>query len=204
MKTVVIDIETTGIPAKGYVYDKDFMAYPYIVTMAFKINDEPTEYFIINQEGRPIPPEATAIHGITDEMAANSPHKLGAILSILLVKANAADAVIGHNIYFDTSIIKANTLRLVFNNSQRKCLNECDQAMAEDFYQDLEELLHKDRRVDTMMKTIKFCDLGGKWPKLSELYAILFPGETFNAHNAKDDVDATYKCYVRLKELGVI
>ncbi len=191
MKTVVLDIETTGLPSKGYVYDKDFMDYPYIVTLAFKINDDPVEHYIINQDGRPIPPEATTIHGITDEMANASPYKLGEILSILLMKADAAEAVIGHNIYFDTSTIKANILRLL--NGQQ-----------DEFYTRFQNLLDKDRRVDTMMKTIKFCNLGGKWPKLTELHNKLFGCDFEGAHTSAGDVEATYKCYIKLKELGVL
>lgn len=193
MKTVTFDVETTGLAAKHFTYDKDFMNYPYIVTFAYKIDNQETQYFIINQNGRPIPPEAIAIHGITDEMCAASPHKFMEVIGMLIRDAKGADASIGHNIYFDTSNIKANILR---------------EAAAEEgiraFYTEIEEILHKDRRVDTMMKTIKFCGLGGKWPKLVELHDKLFPGEAFNAHNAKDDVDATYKCYLKLKELGVL
>lgn len=193
MKTVVLDIETTGLPAKGWVYDKDFMTYPYIVTLAYKINADETKYFIINQEGRLIPPEATAIHGITDEMAAASEHKLMDVIGMLIRDAQDVEFAIGHNIYFDTSNIKANILR--------RAVGE-EAIMA--FYAEIEKILHKDRRVDTMMRTIKFCDLNGKWPKLVELHEKLFPGEVFNAHNAKDDVEATYKCYLKLKELGVL
>lgn len=209
MKTVVLDIETTGLPPKGATYEKDFMQYPYIVTLAFKINEEETEQYIINQEGRLIPPEATAIHGITDEMANASPHKLGEVLSILLMKANAADFVIGHNIYFDTSTIKANVLRLL-NQESSVPPDDNFKALAQNFYQEIETLLHKDRRVDTMQKTIAFCNIPGpygnqkKWPKLTELHRKLFDCDFDGAHSSKGDVDATYKCYIKLKELGVI
>lgn len=193
MKTVTLDIETTGLPAKGHTYDKDFMSYPYIVSFAYKIDEQPTQHFIINQDGRLIPDEAIAIHGITNEMAQASDNHLFGVLNCFLTESNGADFIIGHNIYFDISTIKANVLRMMEHK-----------VTFEPFYQAIEELLHKDRRVDTMMKTIKFCNLGGKWPKLTELYAVLFPNEAFNAHSAKDDVDACHKCYLKLKELGVL
>lgn len=196
MKELTLDCETTGLPAKHHAYDKDFMEYPYIVTLAWKVNDEETKYFIINQEGRPIPPEATAIHGITDAMAAASPYMIEDILIELHMDGEGADFSIGHNIFFDTSTIKANVLRLIHQ-----------ERMTTEFYSKLEELLHRERRIDTMHKTIKFCNLPGKygpkWPKLTELHFKLF-GENFEAHNSKDDVNATRKSYLRLKELGVI
>lgn len=196
MKTVVFDIETTGLPPKNADYKTQFMDFPYIVTMAYKINEEETKEFIINQEGREIPAEATAIHGITNEMATASPHKIMDVIGIFILDAKESDLAIGHNIYFDSSIIKANILR--------KAKNE--EAIVA-FYTEIELILHKDRRIDTMKSTIKFCNLPGaygpKWPKLTELYSKLF-NETFEAHSSKNDVDATHKCYHELKRLGVL
>lgn len=193
MKKLTIDIETTGLPKKGHTYDLNFMDYPYIVTLAYKINEDETKYFIINQEGREIPKEASDIHKITTEIANSSPLMLTDVLNILLQDAKDNDLCIGHNIYFDTSTIKANILRAI---SQGK--------LPQELYPCFEAILHKDKRIDTMMKTIKFCALPrNKWPKLTELYFKLF-NEEFNAHNSKDDVDATYKCFLKLFELNVI
>lgn len=189
MKTLVIDIETTGIPPKGADYKIDYMSYPYIVSLAYKINGEETKEFIINQEGRKIPPETIAIHGITDEMSDKSPHLLDKVL-ISLVNESPCNFIIGHNIYFDTSIIKANIYRL--HNASR---------LEAQILPDFEDFLHKDKRIDTMRAGQKHC--GGKWPKLTELYFKLF-NENFEAHSAKNDVDACYRCYLKMKELGVI
>lgn len=35
----------------------------------------------------------------------------------------------------------------------------------------------------------------GKWPRLEELYDKLFPGETYPAHNAIEDVRALERCF---------
>lgn len=63
-------------------------------------------------------------------------------------------------------------------------------------------------RVCTMKKTVDFCHLPGtygyKFPKLKELYKILFGYEFSNAHNATSDVDATAKCYFELVNRGII
>ncbi len=186
MKTITLDIETTGLPPKNADYKIDFMQYPYIVTLAYKINDEETKEFIINQEGRKIPAEVTAIHGITDEMADASPHKLYEVLRDMALEAENNNFTIGHNIYFDSSIIKANILRI---------------PDTIDLYNCIEDILHKDKRIDTMRIGHKL--YGGKWPKLTELYFKLF-NENFEAHSAKNDVDACHRCYLELVKRGVI
>ena len=61
-----------------------------------------------------------------------------------------------------------------------------------------------------MMKTIKFVGAlysngrPGKYPKLEELYSKLFPGETFPAHDALEDVKACKRCIPVLVENGII
>ena len=92
-------------------------------------------------------------------------------------------------------MLKANILRY--------CGKEYYDAKAED-------ALHKGKRIDTMMKTIKFVGAlyqngkPGKFPKLEELFAKLFPGETFPAHDALQDVKALRRCVPELVELGII
>lgn len=184
MNTITLDIETTGIPAKHFTYEKDFMEYPYILSMAWKINDQQISEFIINQEGRLIPPEATKINGITDEMATNSPHTLPMVLRNFILDSSDSNLIIGHNIYFDTSIIKANVLR-------------SDRSLFDDFT----SILHKDKRIDTMRICHKL--LGGKWPTLSEVHRGLFGTVPNVTHSAGADVDTTYKIYLELVKRGL-
>lgn len=102
---------------------------------------------------------------------------------------------VGHNIYFDTSIVKAMILRI----------------MGREYYDaKAEDALFKGKRIDTMMKTIKFVGAlyadgrPGKYPKLEELYNKCFPGETFPAHDALEDVKACKRCIPVLVENGII
>lgn len=192
-KDVTLDCETTGLPPKKADYKVDFMNYPYVVTFAYKINDDVTQEFIINQEGRPIPPEATAIHGITDEMAAASKHTLFDVLTRFMEESKNCHYTVGHNIFFDTSTIKANVLRLIQL-----------EGATPDFFAQLEELLSKERRICTMFSTIKFCGLNGKWPKLTELHQKLFGCAFDGAHTSGGDVDATRKCFLELVKMGII
>lgn len=208
VKKVFIDTETTGkiptisVPKKRgsgmreeqLQYDTDYMKFPYIVSMAWKVNDAPTKHFIINQNGREIPEEATRVHGITTEEANKSPHFLRSVLFYFFQDCQDNDIVIGHNLYYDTCIIKANFLRLL-----DQC-GEKDQEIWIKNYQHIENILHKDKRVDTMRAASKMCK---GWSKLTELHQKLF-NCGFDAHNAENDVEATYRCYVELEKRGII
>jgi DNA polymerase III epsilon subunit-like protein len=196
LNTLVLDVETTGLPEKGHEYGSHFLQFPRIVTLAYKFNDEETKDFIINQEGKKIPQGAIDIHGITDAMADASPHFIVPVLSELIATYQP-DKVIGHNVYFDISIIKAEILRLIhFKKLERSVFTM------------LEEQMHKEKRIDIMKKSTKYCAIpgprGAKWPKLTELYLKLFGVELSGAHSSRADCDAAHKCYVELVRLGII
>jgi DNA polymerase III epsilon subunit-like protein len=189
------DVETTGIPSKGAKWDEDFETFPNIVQIAWVINGKERS-FIIYPEFWSIPEESIAIHGITQLKALENGVRFADIIGEFIKDCLKARLLIGHNIYFDTSIIKAMILRL----------------MGKEYYEskNVEDALFKGKRIDTMMKTIKFVGelkengKPGKFPKLSELYEKLFPGEHFPAHNALDDVRALVRCVPVLVDKGVI
>lgn len=191
---VIFDTETTGLPPKGGNYKDHFLSYPYIVQLSWKRSDqEHVNDYIINN-GVKIPKEATDVHGITQEMADESEYEFLTIAEMFISDCVQAAGIIAHNAYFDISIFKANILRTYGAGL---------------IYERTNWALHKDKRIDTMMKAISFCSIpfpnrrGKKWPKLEELYFKLF-GEAFNAHNAKDDVLATERCYLELVKQGII
>lgn len=188
------DCETTGVPAKGLKWDADFNQFPHVVQLAWAFGDKERS-FIIKPDNYEIPPETTAIHGITTERAIAEGVPFAEVIDEFLTDAAAAPLVCAHNIYFDTSMLKANILRY--------CGKEYYDAKAED-------ALHKGKRIDTMMKTIKFVGALyqngklGKFPKLEDLFAKLFPGETFPAHDALEDIRALRRCVPELVNLGII
>lgn len=188
------DCETTGVPGKSQKWDVDFMEFPHVVQLAWSLGDKERS-FIIKPDNYEIPPETTAIHGITTERAIAEGVPFAEVVDEFLADAAAAPLVCAHNIYFDTSMLKANILRY--------CGKEYYDAKAED-------ALFKGKRIDTMMKTIHFVGAcyengkPGKFPKLEELYAKLFPGEMFPAHDALQDIRALRRCVPELVELGII
>jgi len=184
------DTETTGLPPKGANYETDFNEFPHIVQLAWSFNNMQYDY-IIKPDGYLIPREATKIHGITNEKANLCGIGLGLVLNIFLSHAEHSENIIGHNIYFDTSIIKANGLKIGIDLEY------------------MNTVMDKSKRICTMVKSNKFMGLKQadsnrpKYPTLLELYSRLF-GEEFPAHNAKADVEATIKCYDELVRIGII
>jgi len=202
-KTTFTDTETTDLIKEHRVpgkregttrkeripYETMFMDYPYIVSLGWGINDGEVKEFIINQEGREIPKEASDIHGITTEIANASEHSMSDVLCAFINDSEGSEIIVGHNIHFDTAVIKGNVLREI----QKKTLGK----MA---YDQVSEILDKQKRICTMRKTIK---LMKKWPTLSELHQKLFR-KGFDAHSAKSDVEACRRCYEWLLKKNIV
>lgn len=185
------DCETTGVPEKGMKWDVDFLQFPRPVTMAWAFGDT-ERHEIIRPQGWDIPTETVAIHGITTEQADKEGKPFVEVVAEFLNDAEKYPLICAHNVYFDTSIIKAAIMAL--------CPELADKA---------ESALFKGKRIDTMRKTIKFVGArkengSGKFPTLEELFAKLFDGATFPAHNALEDVRALRKCLPPLVEMGII
>lgn len=185
------DCETTGIPEKGMKWDEDFLKFPRPVTMAWAFGDT-ERHEIIRPQGWDIPTETVAIHGVTTEQADKEGKPFVEVVTEFLNDAEKYPLICAHNVYFDTSIIKAAIMAL--------CPELAEKA---------ESALFKGKRIDTMRKTIKFVGArkengSGKFPTLEELFAKLFDGATFPAHNALEDVRALRKCLPPLVEMGIV
>ena len=63
-------------------------------------------------------------------------------------------------------------------------------------------------KICTMKCSTDFCKLPGKKgfksPRLSELHQVLFGTGFDNAHNAMADVEATARCFWKLKEKNLV
>nr|DAK52713.1 MAG TPA: REP HELICASE [Caudoviricetes sp.] len=193
------DTETTGVPARGKKWDKDFNEFPYIAQLAWLKDGELHSHVIkpIDPKGVPyeIPEEVVKIHGISTEIAMQEGAPFVDVIQEFIKDCGNSPLVCAHNIYFDTSIIKANIMRY----------------LGQEYYDSVvDAALFKGKRVDTMMKTIKFVQAKfadgrvGKFPTLKELYAKCFDGKTFNAHDAGEDVKALAACLPVLVEKGIV
>lgn len=193
---LIFDAETTGLPAKGAKWENDFADFPNLVSLSWIFQGVEKNY-IIYPDGWDIPADATEIHGITTQYAIEHGTKIDVVLADFAEDILRAALVAAHNIYFDSSMVKSNVLK----------------HLGKEFYDEyrIEEGLHKGKRVDTMMKTIKFVAApfangrgGNKFPTLEELYNKLFPGETFKAHDSLEDCRALQRCLPELINLEII
>ena len=93
------DCETTGVPAKGLKWDADFNQFPHVVQLAWSLGDKERS-FIIKPDNYEIPPETTAIHGITTERAIAEGVPFAEVVDEFLADAAAARgaevALFGH------------------------------------------------------------------------------------------------------------
>ena len=188
------DTETTGIPERSWNWDTDFEQYPHVVQIAW-LHGCKVETHIIRPDGWEIPQETVDVHGITTEYALEHGEPFASVVDMFIQDCHDAGLICGHNIHFDTSIIKANILR----------------ELGREYYDanDVENALYKGKRIDTMRPTMKWVDArmaNGrlKFPNLSELYSRCFPGESFPAHDALEDVKAVSKCLPVIVELGLV
>lgn len=183
---LTVDTETTGLPSKGADWETEYTCFPYCLSMSWKFNNK-IHYYLIHQDGRKVPAEATRCNGITTRMANSNTAKPAKWVFDLFIKdALLCDTIVGHNLYFDLSIIKAHAIRVYGEGSKELAL--------------LNEGLHKDKRIDTMRATVR---LFGKWPKLTDLHQYLFKKD-FAAHDAMEDMLATDRSYLELRKRKII
>ena len=184
------DTETTGLPPKDAKWETDYEQFPRICQLSW-IYAGREENHIIRPDGWVIPQEATDVHGITNEYAQEHGEPFEFVWGEFIADCKQAKLICGHNVYFDISTIKSEIMRR----------NAYDDV--------IEQALHKGKRIDTMRPTMKWVDArmaNGrlKFPNLSELYSRCFPGETFQAHNAIEDVKAVARCLPVIVELGLV
>lgn len=188
------DTESTGVPERSLNWETDFDKFPHVVQLAW-LHGCKVESHIIRPDGWEIPQEAVEIHGITTEYAREHGEPFAVIVDMFIEDCLNAGLICGHNIHFDTSIIKANILR----------------ELGREYYDanDVDGVLYKGKRIDTMRPTMKWVDArmsNGrlKFPNLAELYARCFPGETFPAHDALEDTKAVARCLPVLLAQGLV
>lgn len=192
-----IDTETTGLPKDRNAAFFESENWPYIVQISIIVLDSNMnkigeDNYILSPENYTIPQDSTKIHGITNEYAKKYGAKRKVVLEYMRVLLQTVNYVVGHNVAFDISILKAELYR------------EWDKEWGSDiwFYSP------KYKMVDTMQMGAYLCNIPStikgekyKWPTLDELYRKLF-GKSFQGkHNAMNDVRATYECFCKMRPM---
>lgn len=190
------DTETTGVIPKGMEHSPLNCAqqYPRVVQLSWQVVCDDGGIregdHIIKPDGFTIPDEAAKVHGITTDRAiAEGVEYKKAFLEFFNDLKNA-DRICAHNAQFDKGVLIAEYVRMT------------NRARAAKF----SEFVAKKPLDDTMYLTKDFVGARfsngkpGKYPRLEELYANLFNGESFPAHNSMEDVRALAKCYFECKK----
>ena len=184
------DTETTGLPKRWNAPVTDVDNWPRLVQLAWVMCDDKGGIIekrndIIKPEGFTIPEESSRIHGITTANAMSEGEDIESVLTLFSDRMDEAYALVAHNISFDECIVGAEFERNRMMTS-----------------------LFLKPKYCTMKLSKAYCQLPGKQgfksPKLSELHQILFGAGFDDAHNALADVEATVRCFWKLKELKVI
>ncbi len=184
------DTETTGLPRNYKAPASDTNNWPRMVQIAWRLHDSngsilDAQEYIIKPEGYSIPKEASNIHRVTTERAIEEGANLINVLDDFAQLIEEAEFLVAHNISFDEKIVGAELYR-------KKIAN----------------MIEKRSKICTMHASTDFCRIPGnygfKWPKLQELHMKLFDEPFEEAHDAAADIDATAKCFWKLKALGII
>jgi len=189
MTYLFFDLETSGLPIDYNAPPNDLDNWPRIIQIAWQIFDEnktliSEKCYIVKPIGFFIEKESFDLHGISHEKASKEGREIKIVLEQINNDLKDVDIIVCHNIKFDVNVLASELLRNNFS-----------------------DLVSSKQSICTMVESTEFCqlhaDLGGKWPKLIELYSTLF-NEDFEEHDALRDVQATSRCFWKLLELNVI
>lgn len=185
------DTETTGLPNDYNASPNQLDNWPRIVQIAwllhdFEGNEMSKNEFIITPDGFSIPRSASDIHGITTEYASEAGRNLKDVLLIFEEHCKKATYLIAHNISFDSKVLGSEFIRILSRNPVQNIPLLC-----------------------TMKSSTQYCKIerrygGLKWPTLSELHLKLFGHDFDKAHDALADIEATAKCFWKMRKLTLI
>ena len=184
---LVLDTETTG-KVDRYM-PPDHESQPHLVQIGL-ILAEPEHLVerasfcaIVRPEGYEIPAEASAIHGITTEIATHSGLPLRTILAIFDRFVRPASVLVAHNIEFDLGVLETAHLRLGMGT--------------------VDGVIGDRKLCCTMKAATPICRIphanprtpeDWKWPKLEECIRFFF-NEDFQAHDALSDTRACLRIF---------
>lgn len=212
-RLLVFDVETTGlIPKIDPVTKKPgpLEEMPYIIQISFIIFnlydfsiEKTYNAYIKIKNIEKISEEITNLTGITQEKCANQGIEMKIALEEFYNEYINSDYVIAHNINFDRRMIMIEIERnyLELEEKSKNILNLFDPLFCK---------LKGIENYCTMLSSIHICNIMiesktnktksyKKFPKLTELYYILFKSNPANLHNALVDTLVCLRCFLKIK-----
>ena len=176
MKIIILDTETTELLNKKTKDTCRIVQLSWILYDDISKEQEEND-FILNTHCKIT---NSHIHGITTEQSRNG-YNFPEIINIFFEDVEKCDLIVGHNIKYD--------------------LNALEVELARENMDEYINILYRKKYYDTMYNSLKFFG-NNKFPKLKDLYFRFFQENFENAHNALEDVRATLRCYLKLKEFN--
>ena len=197
------DIETTGLlgAKKNEINYCNSKHFPHIVQLSWQLQrcengiftTITNSDFIIKPDSYTIPSESSKIHGITQETALEKGISIKNALSEFIgdLTLYSSTYLVCHNIEFDVTILFYH----LFKNDKEKFMKFKNVSIP---------------CICTMLDSVAFCKLPSmskfknpkdpyKYPKLSELYRLLFGyPPSGKLHNSQYDVECTIECFKEL------
>jgi DNA polymerase III epsilon subunit-like protein len=181
--------------------------FPYIVQFSYMVCHDGEIDKVVNNIIR-LPPhvimdsDTINIHKITNEQSQKEGMDLRSVMLQFIEDLKGVNFVVGHNIDFDWTVIKAELHRLT-----REYLNTDDAYLVYWGYIDQMTLLTS-KLYCTMKNSTKLCNIlekradgstYAKWPTLDQLHHHLFGVTPVNMHNSLNDVIVTFRCFYKMR-----
>jgi len=208
MRAIVIDTETSGLYPRGIrnVTMNNLDMFPYVVQFSYLVcNNEEIEKIVNHIIRLPrhviMDNETINIHKITNEISQQKGVDLRNVLLQFVEDLRGVNYVVGHNVEFDWTVIRAELHRLT-----RDYLNT-DEYLTYWGYIDQMTLLTS-KMYCTMKESTKLCNITEtradgstyvKWPTLEQLHKHLFGVAPLNLHNSLNDVIITFRCFYKMR-----
>ena len=208
---LVFDVETTGLIPKQSPSSSPPLKiddYPHIIQFSFVLYDieehrivRECDSYIKVAETVVISDFITNLTGITQEMCQRKGRPMIDMINEFYLLYATCDVVVAHNIYFDETMIS-----IEIERNRKQIIETVPQCLC--LFNAIHEKIREVEKFCTLRKSVQFCNIPmgdgtrrKKFPKLSELFAKLFPNETLpkNMHNSLMDVMICLKCYLMLE-----
>jgi DNA polymerase III alpha subunit (gram-positive type) len=188
---LVFDTETTGLVDKSLLplQYKDLALHPYITQLSAVLYDVDNQKvvkvfntYVKIPDHVEIPEIVQQLTGITKEKC-NGGMEIGEALSTFYQLYLKCDAIVAHNMWFDSKMIRIECMRNQFPQ------------MLKIFYQD-----ESTKPIScTMMEGMRYCDLN-RFVRLSVLYELLFKEDAnqYELHNSLVDTMVCLRCYLKI------
>lgn len=187
---LLIDTETTGIPAK-YQYDNPHHPQtPRLVELGALLFTEKGKRYgklevIVKPDGFEIPKAASDVHGITTERALAEGVPLSEAMARFEKMIDLCDTVVAHNLSYDYLVYRGECLKL-----------------------GLEDKLKSKKHVCTKELTTDICKIPSnygkyKWPNLQEAHTKIIGYEFSGAHGAMADIEACARVYFKINGIDI-